>query len=114
MIPVVPVKERRIRCSVLHIIATPQIVMKLGWVVLIIALLINAAIQVVVAKKKADLNVVQTITAMLLIVKLSEWETRNIVRHINAVIQVAAIKGKVILFTAPRTIVTILDAVTIE
>ena len=88
--------------------------MKLGWVALIIAHLINAVIQVVAAKKKADLNVVQTTTAMLLIVNLSEWEARNIVQHINAVIQTVAINEKAILFTAPRTTVTILDAVTIE
>jgi len=77
-------------------------------------LLINVAIQAVAIKKKADLNVVQTITVMLLIVNRLEWEVRNIVQHINAVIQAVAIKGKVILFTAPRTTVTILDAVTIE
>ena len=77
-------------------------------------LLINAAIQVVVTKKKADLNVVQATIAMLLVVKLLGWEVRNIVQHINAVIQAVAIKEKAILFTAPRTTVTILDAVTIE
>jgi len=77
-------------------------------------LLINAVIQVVATKKKADLNVVQTTTAMLLVVNLSQWEVRNIVQHINAVIQAVATKGKAILFTAPRTTVTILDAVMIE